>query len=74
MFLKHKPTGNLVEVLTLEQVYEPSWDQIEGRFHAGQEMQDAQQFEKSKLIFPSGESLPECWLNAEYKGATESNN
>ncbi len=70
MFLKHKLTGNLVEVLTLEQVYEPSWEKVEGRFHAGQEMQDARQFEKSNLIFPSGESLPQCWIDAEYNGAT----
>ncbi|MEC4803702.1 MAG: acetyltransferase [Jaaginema sp. PMC 1079.18] len=74
MFLKQKSTGDLVEILTLEQAYEPSWNKVEGRVHAGEEMQDAQEFEKSSLVFPSGEALPECWTNAEYNGATESNN
>lgn len=66
MFLKHKPTGDLVEVITLSDIYDPCLNMIQGRFHAGQEMQDAEQFPKDELIFPSGESLPQCWLDPAY--------
>jgi hypothetical protein len=67
MFLKHKPSGLLVEVLTLGSVYDPCQREITGRFHAGEEMQEPEAFEKADLIFPSGESLPVCWLNPHYR-------
>ena len=66
MFLKHKPTGDLVEVLTLPEMYNPCQNMIQGRFHAGEEMQDPENFPKADLIFPSGESLPQCWLDPTY--------
>ncbi|MBE9167946.1 acetyltransferase [Pleurocapsales cyanobacterium LEGE 06147] len=67
MFLKHKPSDQLVEVLTLGSVYDPCQREITGRFHAGEEMQDPEAFEKTDLIFPSGESLPRCWLDPHYR-------
>jgi hypothetical protein len=67
MFLKHKKSGDLVEVLTLENIYDPCRQEITGRFHAGEEMQDPETFAKSDLIFPSGESLPLCWLDPKYQ-------
>ncbi|HBB32807.1 MAG TPA: acetyltransferase [Cyanobacteria bacterium UBA8803] len=67
MFLKHKPSGELVEVLTLESMYNPCQHEITGRFHAGEELQDPETFLKSELVFPSEESLPRCWLDAHYR-------
>jgi hypothetical protein len=67
MFLKHKPSGNLVEVLTLDSVYDPCQKVITGRFHAGEEMQDPETFVKSHLVFPSDEPLPVCWLEPNYR-------
>ena len=67
MFLQHKRSGNLVEVLTLENLYDPCRSEINGRLHAGEEMQDEETFSKSDLVFPSGESLPLCWLDAHYR-------
>jgi hypothetical protein len=67
MFLQDKESGNLVEILTVESLYDPSSSEIEGRFHAGQEMQNPETFPKSNLIFPSGESLPQCWLDPDYR-------
>lgn len=67
MFLEHRPSGDLVEVLTLEELYNPCRCEITGRLHAGEEMQDAEIFLKSELIFPSGESLPRCWIDARYR-------
>ncbi len=67
MFLQHKPTGNLVELATLDNLYDPFQKEISGRMHAGEEMQDLESFLKSELIFPSGESLPLCWIDANYR-------
>jgi hypothetical protein len=67
MFLKHKPSGNLVEVLSIDSIYDPCQETITGRFHAGEEMQDPETFTKSHLIFPSGEPLPLCWLDPHYQ-------
>ena len=67
MFLQHKQSGNLVEVLDLGNMYDPCLGEIRGRFHCGEEKQDPETFAKADLIFPSGESLPRCWLDPDYK-------
>lgn len=67
MFLMHKPHGELVEVLTIENLYDPCQNQITGRYHCGEELQDPETFMKSELMFPSGESLPVCWLDPHYR-------
>lgn len=67
MFLKHKRTGDLLEVLSLEPLYDPCQDKIMAQSHAGQEMQDPETFFKADLLFPSGEVLPQCWINAHYQ-------
>lgn len=67
MFLKHKPSGDLVELLKLDSICDPCQPSVTGRFHAGEEMQDPETFLKSDLIFPSGESLPRCWLDPDYQ-------
>jgi hypothetical protein len=67
MFLQHKRSGDLVEVLTLQELYNPCQREIVGRMHAGEEMQDPESFEKSEMVFPSGEALPRCWLDPNYR-------
>jgi hypothetical protein len=67
MFLKDKNSGDLVEILDLAALIDPGRSSVSGRFHAGEEMQEEQSFAKTALHFPSGESLPRCWLDAEYK-------
>jgi hypothetical protein len=37
------------------------------RVQAGEEEQDPEPIEKQNLIFPSGESLPRCWIDADYQ-------
>jgi len=66
MYLKDKKTGDMVEVLDLSALINPGADRIQGRFHAGEEMQDTQGFAKAGLIFPSGETLPRCWTDRNY--------
>ena len=67
MFLKTKDDGSLVEVLAMDQLVNPFEVSLQGRRHAGEELQDPEPFAKGELRFPSGEPLPLCWLNARYQ-------
>ena len=67
MFLMQKNTEKLVEVLSLSDLFNPNHDQVVGRFHAGEEMQDPEKFSKKEMQFPSGEDLPKCWVDAHYR-------
>jgi hypothetical protein len=69
MYLRDKRSGDLVEVLDAGALVDPCAAQFEGRFHAGEEMQDAASFNKSELEFPSGEALPRCWVDPGYRAA-----
>jgi len=68
MFLKHQHSSDLVEVLELSSLFDPCLDAVSGRRHAGEEMQEPETFAKSELAFPSGEALPRCWIDANYRG------
>ena len=68
MYMRHMPSGDLVEVLDIKALIDPCRDTISGRFHAGEELQEPAEFLKSDLIFPSGESLPSCWVDPHYRG------
>ncbi len=70
MYLRDKSSGDLVEVLDTSAMFDPCVAQLQGRFHAGEELQDITNFPKEKLEFPSGEALPRCWKDAGYRGAT----
>lgn len=67
MFLRHTPSGDLVEVLNLPQLFDPFSCEVTGRFHAGEEMQEPATFSKQELVFPSGEALPVCWRDSQYR-------
>ncbi|PKM46582.1 MAG: acetyltransferase [Gammaproteobacteria bacterium HGW-Gammaproteobacteria-1] len=67
MYLKHVPSGDLVEVLDMKSLVDPYRNKLAGRFHAGEEMQDPANFAKSDLMFPSGEALPRCWVDPNYR-------
>ena len=67
MYLKNKENGDLVEVLDLPAMIDPFRKELSGRYHAGEELQDPAEFSKEQLVFPSGEALPLCWIDPEYK-------
>jgi len=67
MYLKHQESGDLVEVVNITALLDPSQSGVSGRFHSGEEMQDAEDFAKDSLVFPSGEALPQCWLDPGYR-------
>ena len=66
MFLKTQQDESLVEVLDLKQLFDPFAVRLLGRLHAGEELQEAELILKRDLLFPSGESLPVCWLDPSY--------
>jgi len=67
MFLKDTTNGNMVEVLSLNDLFNPNHQQLVGRYNAGEELQDPEKFSKLNLEFLSGESLPRCWLDVHYR-------
>jgi len=67
MFLRDKTTGDLVEVLDMAAMIDPCKPELEGRYHAGEELQDPAKFAKEQLQFPSGEDLPRCWIDVAYR-------
>lgn len=67
MFLKDRNNGDLVEVLTLKDLFDPCQEVVVGRYQQGEEVQDPEKLRKSELLFPSGEKLPMCWLDPHYR-------
>jgi hypothetical protein len=67
MYLRHAASGDLVEILELSTLFDPFAREVSGRFHAGEEMQEPAGFRKNELVFPSGETLPRCWMDPDYR-------
>lgn len=67
MFLATKNEGELVRIDDLQELFDPFSSTVQGRLQAGEEEQDASQFEKAQLMFPSGEALPRCWTTEEFQ-------
>jgi hypothetical protein len=70
MYLRDKRSGDLIEVLDMAAMIDPCIAQLQGRFHAGEELQEASTFTKNDLEFPSGEALPRCWVDASYRSSS----
>ena len=70
MYLRNKQNGDLVEVLDVTVMVDPCRDDLPGRYHAGEELQEPTSFSKAALVFPSGEPLPRCWVDPKYKEAS----
>lgn len=67
MLLQSKETGTLVEVMDIQSLINPINGEIVVRVQNGEEEQDPEALQKENLIFPSGEDLPRCWLDADYQ-------
>ncbi|HAG85862.1 MAG TPA: acetyltransferase [Cyanobacteria bacterium UBA11162] len=67
MLLTEKQSGELVEILEIEDLLNPNQDTITGQIQGGQSEQPPDSFEKKDLVFPSGEGLPRCWLDPNYR-------
>jgi hypothetical protein len=69
MFLHNKETNSLVEIVDIEKLINPNQDEVVAKSQSGEEEQEPESMRKNNLIFPSGESLPRCWLDANYRNA-----
>ena len=67
MYLKERTTGHLVEVVDLQALFNPHDDKVRSRLHYGEEAQDPEDYRKTDLRFPSGEKLPQCWIDPHYR-------
>ncbi|MEH1833688.1 MAG: acetyltransferase [Nostoc sp.] len=67
MLLQLKDTGELVKILEIQELLDPNNDVVQGRQQEGEEEQPPNNFKKENLVFPSGEVLPRCWLDADYR-------
>ena len=68
MFLKQKSGGHhLVEVLGLNDLFNPDHARVVGRLHYGEEVQEPEGIPKVDLSFLSGEDLPRCWVDPLYR-------
>ncbi|MBS3803810.1 MAG: acetyltransferase [Oleiphilaceae bacterium] len=67
MLLAEKSTGHVIEVLDIHELFDPLKSTVKGSMHYGQEAQDPEHFPKSELSFPSGEALPQCWTDPDYR-------
>lgn len=67
MLLKDKQSGELVKILDADNLIDPSKNTVSAKLQAGQEEQDAEEFAKDGLVFPSDEELPLCWKDPDYQ-------
>jgi hypothetical protein len=67
MFLQNKSSDTLIKITDLEGLFNPLHNEIEGQIQEGQEEQDIQLFPKQDLTFASGEKLPRCWIDPNYR-------
>jgi hypothetical protein len=67
MFLKVKANSDLIEVLSLRDLFDPFLSEVVGRYQRGEEVQDPEKFAKADLVFPSDEALPRCWVDPHYR-------
>jgi hypothetical protein len=67
MLLKETKHDELVEVLAINELFDPFCEDLIGRYTHGEEAQDPERFKKKDLSFQSGETLPRCWLDSHYR-------
>jgi hypothetical protein len=67
MLLQIKDTGELVKILEIQELLDPNSNIVHAQEQEGEEEQQPDSFKKENLVFPSGEDLPRCWLDADYR-------
>ena len=67
MLLKTRSNKHLVEVSSLIDLMNLNMNKVMGRSQEGEEQQDLEEFNKTDLVFLSGEELPRCWTDPHYR-------
>lgn len=67
MFVQNSQNQTLIKVLNPDDLFNPLHHTVQGRQQAGEEEQPVEDYAKDQLIFPSGEPLPQCWVDPNYQ-------
>lgn len=67
MLMKDVESDSLIKVADPTPLFDPNKTSIQGQQQSGQEEQPPMEFSKEQLVFPSGESLPRCWIDPNYR-------
>ncbi|MBL4828596.1 MAG: acetyltransferase [Aliivibrio sp.] len=67
MFLKNKTNGEMVEIIETSDLTNLFNRTVLGSYQAGEEKPEPEEFNKADLVFLSGEDLPKCWTDPEYR-------
>ena len=67
MFLQLKNSDDIIKVIDFQELIDPSTNIIHAQDQLGEEEQEPDSYNKQNLIFPSGEGLPRCWVDANYR-------
>ena len=67
MFLQIKDSRDLVKRVDIQELLDPTIKTVHAQEQEGQEEQETDIYQKVELVFPSGEKLPRCWLDAHYR-------
>jgi len=67
MLLMEKETGHLIEVIEPTEVFDPFKDSFTGRLDFGEDVAEPDSFKKAMVSFLSGENLPRCWVDPDYR-------
>ncbi|MFQ4145862.1 acetyltransferase [Chlorogloeopsis sp. ULAP02] len=72
MLLQIKDSGELIKIVNVQELIDPTVESIQAQEQRGQEEQSPESYQKESLVFPSGENLPRCWVDANYRNAKAS--
>ena len=67
MFLQIKDSRDLVKIVDVQELFDPNIETVHAQDQQGQEEQETDIYQKEELVFPSGEKLPRCWLDAKFR-------
>ncbi|HEY9771514.1 MAG TPA: acetyltransferase [Coleofasciculaceae cyanobacterium] len=71
MLLKSKEDDALVEIAEVIDLIDPFKEEVMVQVQEGQNEQPPEPVKKSDLVFPSGENLPQCWIDSNYKSKSK---
>jgi hypothetical protein len=69
MLMQNKQNGTLIEILDVAALVNPVENKILVSGQNGEEEQPPEKISKEEIVFPSGENLPRCWVDANYRAS-----
>ena len=67
MFLQIKDSRDLVKIVDIQELLDPTIKTVHAQEQEGQEEQETDIYQTVELVSPSREKLPRCWLDAHYR-------